>query len=137
MAANKKQEKVRVKDVAAAKARTAKKAAAPAGKTPPAKPAKVAVQAPAKARGSAVPTALTCPLVLDGEIDAADFSPVLCLKCDEFDCRFCEAVAGSGSLQSRLFANPDEEECDDDWDSGAGFREEDDDDADIDEEKIF
>ncbi|MDD4101268.1 MAG: hypothetical protein PHU80_01380 [Kiritimatiellae bacterium] len=88
-------------------------------------------------RDSDGPTSRTCPLVLDGELDAADFSAVSCLSCDEFDCRFCEAAVGSGALRSRLFAVPDEEESDEDWDSGTGFREEDDDDADIDEEKIF
>lgn len=137
MAAKKQLENVRVKVAAAAKARAAKKTAATVGKAPPAERGKLPVQAPAKAVGKVGPTARTCPLVLDGEIDAADFSPVMCLKCDEFDCLFCEAVAGSGSLQSRLFAVPDEEECDDDWDSGAGFRDDEDDDADIDEEKIF
>ena len=52
----------------------------------------------------AEPTAKTCPLVLDGEVDAADFSRSDCLTCSEFDCRFCEAEAGSGALRSRLFA---------------------------------
>ncbi len=51
------------------------------------------------------PTARTCPLVMDGEIDAADFSPRSCLSCDEFDCRFCEAAQGSGALRSRLFVS--------------------------------
>lgn len=58
----------------------------------------------APVRKPAEPTAKTCPLVLDGEVDAADFSRSDCLTCSEFDCRFCEAEAGSGALRSRLFA---------------------------------
>jgi len=56
------------------------------------------------------PTARTCPLVLDGEMDASDFSPRACLTCDEFDCRFCQAAEGSGALRSRLFASDEEGE---------------------------
>lgn len=66
-----------------------------------------------------LPVARTCPLVLDGEMDAADFSPNRCLSCDEFDCRFCAAERGSGLLRSRLFAceESDDAEEDDAWDS--------------------
>jgi hypothetical protein len=76
------------------------------------------------------PTARTCPLVLDGEVDAAAFTPDACLSCDEFDCRFCEAAEGSGALRSRLFAAEEGEEGDeeDGWgfdaDFGAGGGEE-------------
>jgi hypothetical protein len=142
MAAKKQQKNVKEKDAAAAKASAANKTAPTVGRTPPAEREKVAATDSAKAQNSAKPTARTCPLVLDGEIEAADFSPGMCLSCDEFDCRFCEAATGSGPLRSRLFAAPDEEEYDDDWDddSDAGFWDEDDDsdsDADIDEENIF
>jgi len=58
-------------------------------------------------RRPGLPSARECPLVLDGEVDAADFSPKDCLACDEFDCRFCATVQGSGSLRSRLFASND------------------------------
>lgn len=72
-----------------------------------------------KAQRAAGPTSRTCPLVLDGEMDAADFSPGSCLTCDEFDCRFCEAEAGSGALRSRLFAGGEEGgEEDDGWGGG-------------------
>lgn len=82
------------------------------------------------------PSARECPLVLDGEVAAADFSPQDCCVCDEFDCRFCETVHGSGSLCSRLFARDDEDDIsdeDDGWgddtDLGAdngGYADEDD-----------
>jgi hypothetical protein len=68
------------------------------------------------------PTARTCPLVLDGELDASDFSPSDCLTCSEFDCRFCEAEEGSGSLRSRLFAGSSEgEEAEDAWGGDSDF----------------
>lgn len=60
------------------------------------------------ARKPAGPSAKNCPLVLDGEVDAADFSPSDCMTCSEFDCRFCEAEQGSGALRSRLFAASEE-----------------------------
>ncbi len=129
-------------NVVGAEVQTAKKSKRNLKKAPTAVQAATPAKTPAKveAKKNTInrgPSSRTCPLVLDGEIEAADFSPVLCLTCDEFDCRFCEAAAVSSGLRSRLFATPDEEESDDDWDSGAGFRDEDDDDADIDEEKIF
>lgn len=65
------------------------------------------------------PTARMCPLVLDGEVTASDFSSADCLTCSEFDCRFCEAEQGSGSLRSRLFAVSDRDEDEGDeneWD---------------------
>ncbi|MDD4016845.1 MAG: hypothetical protein PHV28_02765 [Kiritimatiellae bacterium] len=65
-----------------------------------------------------VPSARVCPLVLDGEVAAADFSPKDCLACDEFDCRFCATVHGSGNLRSRLFASDDGDDTseeDDGW----------------------
>lgn len=132
--------------VVGAKVPTAKQSRVTVKQARPAARVAVPAKAPTqtvskKVPGNAGPTVRTCPLVLDGEIETADFSPVLCLSCDEFDCRFCEAAAGSGGLRSRLFATPDEneeeEEGDDEWDSGTGFREEDDDGADIDDEKIF
>jgi hypothetical protein len=83
---------VAVKDVKKPVA-LARPAAAPAPAAPPKRPAG--------------PTARACPLVLDGELDAADFSSGDCLTCSEFDCRFCEAEAGSGALRSRLFASED------------------------------
>lgn len=61
---------------------------------------------------AAVPTAATCPLVLDGELLAARFSPKNCLSCDEFDCRFCLAEEGSGGLAS-LFGDEESDEIDD------------------------
>jgi len=65
------------------------------------------------------PVARTCPLVLDGEMDAVDFSPSKCLSCDEFDCRFCDSERGSGPLRSRLFAceESDDSDGDDSWSS--------------------
>ena len=62
---------------------------------------------PVPNRRPGLPAARECPLVLDGEVDAADFTPRNCLACDEFDCRFCATVQGSGSLRSRLFASDD------------------------------
>lgn len=135
MAAKKKGEKRKV--ALGSKTKAVKNAVVPAGRSRTAEQTKNPALSPAKVRGNTGPTARTCPLVMDGEIDVADFSPVLCLACEEFDCRFCEAAAGSGVLRSRLFAVPDDEERDDDWDSGESFREEEDDDADIDEAKIF
>ena len=71
-------------------------------------------------------TARNCPLVMDGEIDAAEFSPGDCLTCSEFDCRFCEAEAGSGALRSRLFAASEEGDADDgDWGGDFSAEEED------------
>ena len=86
------------------------------------------------------PTARSCPLVLDGEIDARDFSPADCVTCDEFDCPFCEAAHGSGALRSRLFASDggaDDGMDDDLWGDdemafGADEEEEDESDADDD-----
>ena len=86
------------------------------------------------------PTARSCPLVLDGEIDARDFSPADCVTCDEFDCPFCEAAHGcSGALRSRLFASDgaDDDVDDDLWGDdemafGADEEEEDESDADDD-----
>ena len=82
-----------------------------AGVRPP-----VAVERPAAPSTGAVagPTARTCPLVLDGEISAAAFTPRACSACDEFDCRFNAAEEGSGALRSRLFACEEEEEGDED-----------------------
>lgn len=61
------------------------------------------------------PTARTCPLVLDGELSARDFTPAACMTCEEFDCPFCEAAQGSGALRSRLFdAGGTEDEADED-----------------------
>lgn len=63
------------------------------------------------------PNAQTCPLVLDGLVAPADFSPRDCFSCDEFDCRFYTDEEHSGPLGSRLFASDeageDEEEEDD------------------------
>lgn len=50
------------------------------------------------------PSALNCPLVLDGIVLSVDFSPRDCFSCDEFDCRFYSAEERSGPLGSRLFA---------------------------------
>lgn len=61
---------------------------------------------------AAAPTAATCPLVLDGELSAARFSPKNCLSCDEFDCRFCLAEEGSGDVSS-LFGDEESDEVDD------------------------
>lgn len=134
MAAKKRISKVELKGAAADNAVAAKKSVVPAGRARSDKRTKVPDPAPTKPRGNAVPSARTCPLVLDGELDASDFSPVLCLSCDEFDCSFCEAAAGSGGLRSRLFAAPDEEDSDDEWDNGADFVEEEDDGEDVEEE---
>lgn len=54
------------------------------------------------------PSALTCPLVLDGIIAPEAFSPRDCFSCDEFDCRFYAAEERSGLLGSRLFAGEEE-----------------------------
>ena len=69
------------------------------------------------------PSARTCPLVLDGELDAADFSPSDCLTCGEFDCRYCEAADGSGALRSRLFAGSEDggEDGEDGWGGDLDF----------------
>ena len=100
--------------------KTVKKAAdaTPAKKVMPAKAEKKEPAPLAPVKKSAGPTARTCPLVLDGEIEAEDFSPSDCLTCSEFDCRFCEAEEGSGSLRSRLSARGDD--VDDDGDDGWG-----------------
>jgi hypothetical protein len=58
----------------------------------------------------AKPTALICPLVLDGIVLADEFSPRDCFSCDEFDCRFYATEERSGALGSRLFVS---EEADD------------------------
>ncbi len=63
------------------------------------------------------PSARNCPLVLDGEVDASDFSPRDCQSCSEFDCRFCQAEEGSGTLRSRLFAGEEEDGDEDDFGS--------------------
>ena len=76
----------------------------PIAKAPKAAPAKKVVQAKADSKKAVGPTARTCPLVMDGEVDAEDFSERDCLTCSEFDCRFCESGNGSGALRSRLFA---------------------------------
>jgi hypothetical protein len=65
------------------------------------------------------PSALTCPLVLDGIVLAVDFSPRDCFSCDEFDCRFYSAEERSGPLGSRLFAG--EEEGDEDLEEAELF----------------
>ncbi|HPW74371.1 MAG TPA: hypothetical protein PLJ32_00180 [Kiritimatiellia bacterium] len=107
-----------------------------AGVRPP-----VAVERPAAPSTGAVagPTARTCPLVLDGEISAAAFTPRACSACDEFDCRFNVTEEGSGALRSRLFAVEEEEEdggedvlygadFDEEGDGGFGGADEEDDD---------
>ncbi len=78
-------------------------------------PAACVVEAPVRVKKQLVvgPMARTCPLVLDGEVDAADFSDRDCLSCDEFDCKFCESQKGSGSLRSRLFAGTEDGDADD------------------------
>ena len=100
--------------------KTVKKAAdaTPAKKAMPAKVEKKVPAQQTPVKKPAGPTARTCPLVLDGEIDAEDFSPSDCLTCSEFDCRFCEAEEGSGALRSRLSARGDD--ADDDGDDGWG-----------------
>ena len=72
------------------------------------------------------PTARNCPLVLDGEVAASDFSDTDCLTCGEFDCKFCESQGGSGSLRSRLFAGSEDgdDEGDDELDLDFGEGEE-------------
>ncbi|MDX9866329.1 MAG: hypothetical protein RBT78_00235 [Kiritimatiellia bacterium] len=82
-----------------------------AGARPPVDAARPAAPTAGAAAG---PTARTCPLVLDGEIPAAAFTPKACFTCDEFDCRFNAAEEGSGALRSRLFACEEEEEGDED-----------------------
>jgi hypothetical protein len=113
---------------AAGKPAAKKPAAAPQKKAAAAKPLAPAVRrgeiplldVPASARARAVigPMARTCPLVLDGEVDASDFSEKDCLTCGEFDCKFCESQNGSGGLRSRLFAGSEdgEDEGEDGWD---------------------
>lgn len=81
------------------------------------------------------PTAQLCPLVLDGEMRAASFTPNKCLSCDEFDCRFSEEAAqGSGALRSRLFVGEEDGDGDggddDGWDCDPEFRGDGDEDAD-------
>ncbi len=116
-----------VKKVKSASAGAASKKAAPA---PAAAEKRPKVVAPPPAREArpvppskpAGPTARTCPLVMDGELDAADFSPSDCLTCSEFDCRFCEAEEGSGTLRSRLFAGEDDgDEAEDAWGGDFGI----------------
>ncbi len=85
--------------------RTAAKGAPQKGE--PKKPAAAPSSMPLASARPAGPTARTCPLVLDGEVDASDFSPSDCLTCSEFDCRYCEAEQGSGTLRSRLFDTDD------------------------------
>jgi len=68
---------------------------------------------------AAKPSALTCPLVLDGIVVAEDFSTRDCFSCDEFDCRFYSAEERSGPLGSRLFAG--EEEGDEDLEDAELF----------------
>jgi len=87
---------------------------APERQSPKAK----SVPPPQRSQG---PTAGTCPLVLDGEVDAGDFSPGDCLSCSEFDCRFCRAEEGSGTLRSRLFACSETDEGDDDFGGDTDF----------------
>lgn len=123
MATGKAAKKTEVKKVAAKKPAPGKPAAAAAEKRPKAAAPQPPPEArPASPKKPAGPTARTCPLVLDGELDAADFSPSDCLTCSEFDCRFCEAEAGSGSLRSRLFAGADDgEEAEDAWGGDPDF----------------
>jgi hypothetical protein len=86
-----------------------------AKKTAP-KTVKAAPKAVARPQG---PSASACPLVLDGEIDASEFSASDCFSCSEFDCRFCRAEEGSGALQSRLFVSENEEDGEEGgWDGG-------------------
>lgn len=126
----------RVKKAAPAAAKPAAKAGAAAQKKPaPVKPlaselrreAKPVrhVPPPAPMRKVVGPMARTCPLVLDGEVDALDFSERDCLTCGEFDCKFCESQNGSGSLKSRLFAGSDDGDDggDDDLDPDLDFGE--------------
>ncbi len=123
MAKAKTEKKPGAKKAPAAKpAVTAKKAAAPGGKTVAAAGVALPEQAPPAVRRAAGPNARTCPLVMDGEVDAADFSPSDCLTCSEFDCRFCEAEEGSGALRSRLFAAGDEGDDEEDgWGGDVDF----------------
>jgi hypothetical protein len=98
----------------------------PIAKVPKAALAKKVAQAKTVVKKAVGPTARTCPLVMDGEVDAEDFSETDCLKCSEFDCRFCESVHGSGALRSRLFATggdegeDDGEDFDEDFDPDGG-----------------
>jgi hypothetical protein len=95
--------------------------AAKNGQAEPTAAAKKTVRQPAPAKPQE-PSARNCPLVLDGEMDAAAFTPNACLSCDEFDCRFCEAAAGSGALRSRLFAGDGEGDDEDDgWGGDTDF----------------
>lgn len=112
-------------------------AAKPAAKTAVKPAPQAAAAAPKRPAG---PSARLCPLVMDGEVDAAEFSPSDCLTCSEFDCRFCEAEQGSGALRSRLFAAGGDGDGDDegfggdfDFESGGGdaFEGEDDGDEEI------
>ena len=111
-----------------AEKKTTRRAPAKAGAAPK-KAVKAAARPAAPAAASAPrpagPTARTCPLVLDGEVDAADFSQSDCLTCSEFDCRFCQAEAGSGALRSRLFAGGEDAEDDgESFGSDFGFKSE-------------
>ena len=92
-------------------------------KVPPAKrDAKPATVSKPTVKRPDGPTARSCPLVLDGELDAAEFSPNACITCDEFDCRFCEAAKGSRALRSRLFAGAEDgEDADDGWGGDPDF----------------
>jgi len=92
----------------------------PSAKVPIAAPAKKVAQAKTVIKKAVGPTARTCPLVMDGEVDAEDFAETDCLKCGEFDCRFCESGQGSGALRSRLFAAGEDDGGDDD-DFGEDF----------------
>ena len=98
-----------VKPMAAAARREVK----PVRSLPPSEPMRKAVG----------PKARTCPLVLDGEVDASDFSERDCLTCGEFDCKFCESLPGSGSLRSRLFGGADVGDDDGDEDLDLDFGE--------------
>lgn len=123
MATGKAAKKTVVKKAEGVKKAAPAKAAAEAAKLPADVPRRPLQEpAPASPRRPAGPTAKTCPLVLDGELDASDFSPSDCLTCGEFDCRFCEAEEGSGSLRSRLFASEgDSDEAEDAWGGDADF----------------
>ena len=104
------------KPVAGAPAGRQKGGAARGAAPKPAAKTRCAPVAPPAEKRAAGPTARTCPLVLDGEVEADDFSPSDCLTCEEFDCRFCEAAEGSGALRSRLFAADEEgDDGDDGW----------------------
>ena len=124
-------EKKSVKKPVAKPAKAAPKKASPVAAKPMAKPVaavppKLAQKVTDHVMKPAVngPSARTCPLVLDGEVDASDFHPRDCLTCGEFDCRFCKAEQGSGNLRSRLFAVSEDgeeggdEDVDLDFDAG-------------------